>query len=109
MRDLCAPQYVTYMDLNTLGVGGSAGEQFAKDTLFDLRWSITNPSAPSGFGYGISWDNNDARAAALKVCITSLCGRTLTSLQCNTFIDESTFESPAFQAKALGEKYVTLL
>lgn len=85
------PQYKTGMNLGISPLVGTGTEEQAKAMLFDLRWCPTSPSWPSGFNWPISWDSGATQAAPFK---------------CTSFNDESTYESPAYQAKALGEKYM---
>ncbi len=76
-----APKFSTQANKNIAGVAD-------QNTLFDLRLSPTSVTWPSGPKYSITWFGTKIGPA------------------CTVFDDESTYEAPQFQCKALSQKFV---
>jgi hypothetical protein len=90
VHDFALPKeihYATQLNISISGLAGPGGEEQAKTLLFEHRMTPKSPTWPSGFNYGITWDNANS------------------SQKCEVLWDEPD-ESPPYSIKHLAKKYI---
>ncbi len=78
--------FATQLNVNVQSLRNGGSVDVAKDLLYEHRMTPKSVTWPSGFNWGITWDNGQPGA-------------------CTTFFDEPS-ESPEYSIKFLSKKYI---